>query len=169
MSSYIITSGEYIDEIKIVKSFIHKNMKFLPLFDNDYDSMVNDLFCECVLKKDKFDKLRGKYSTYLFSIMAIYCLRLNKIMSCDKRKSYANTICIDNISELATQCTTEEEIDLENLIKSCPLILKLSFIDGYSNKELSQRYAISMQWVQNLIKQELAKLRIKIGGQNDTY
>ncbi|MEG2086127.1 MAG: hypothetical protein RR054_04455 [Clostridia bacterium] len=149
----------YLEIEKLAKDFISKNKRYLPLFENDYESMFNDLFCEGVHKYKKFDLEHFRLSTFLFSIFNTYCLALHRFQIATKRKANFDTLNIDDYCNLQSNENVETECEIRSILKMCPKIIIQYYIEGYKQYELAQIYNTTKTNVCSILKKELEKIK----------
>ncbi|HZL10349.1 MAG TPA: RNA polymerase sigma-70 factor [Prolixibacteraceae bacterium] len=129
------------------------------------ENLVQDVFVKLWEKRERLSKVDNILS-YLMGMIRNQCID-------SIRKEKADSKAYLNIRPQMSANTTEEQISKnefeEVLLKSilrlperCRMAFELSRFDGYTNKEIAQRMAISLKGVEALIGRALKQLRIEL-------
>lgn len=155
----------FLDNIKLIHSFAHKNYKKYFMFFDTYDDMFQSLSLKLWSKIDNFDATRTAYSTYATVVMSSYCKNVAKrqynktvfrIKAIDNAKTEDSEV-LDNQTDEVAVTTLEDRYFLREMIKNMPSILKRK-AKGYTIEEIAKENKVSWSRVQRYITSEKQKI-----------
>lgn len=155
----------FLDNIKLIHNFAHKNYKKYFMFFDTYDDMFQSLSLKLWSKIDNFDATRTAYSTYATMVMVSYCKNVAKrqykktvfrIRAIDNAKIEDDEI-LDNQTDETTVTTLEDRCFLREIIRNMSSILKRK-AKGYTIEEIAKENKASWSKVQRYITSEKQKM-----------
>lgn len=157
--------------IKIVKSFVRKNARFVDFY-GDMDDFEQEMMLYVFTNLHKFDETRGKLSSWIYKLCSnkakyVYKITKNKIRlnKCRSLSELMPGSCDTTLADIIedTNYDLEDEIDrIYTIHKLSPYMsneLYLRYIKDMSVKELAELNNISKQAMSLRIAKNLEKLK----------
>ncbi len=137
--------------------------KVVPSKDTAAD-LLQDTFIKIWKNIDRYNASKGCLYTWMLKLTQN--LALDKIRSAGYLEAKKNVILEDYINQIDTQYQHETDFDgfslqnnIERLLPKHKQLIDLVYYEGYTQREVSQKYAIPIGTVKTRIKFAIAQLR----------
>lgn len=157
--------------IKIVKSFVRKNARFVDFYGS-LEDFEQEMLCHVYSKINKFDKTKGKLSSWVYKIcfnkaMCIYKSVKNKIRL-NKCRVFSEIVCEEDGTSLGDVINDEDydfeenfynKIQIHKLLPYMCVELKLKYFKNMNTRTIGKLFNKSHQTISNKINKNLKQLK----------